>query len=72
MFSEEQNTLNKRTSSSSETLFPVYQAVRCRVSEDFFLASHRFWNHKFDKYEGRHAQKSKMRCRNKNGTKYCD
>lgn len=71
MFSEEQNTLNMETAGSSETLFPVCQAVRRRISEEFFLDNHRFWNHKFDKYEGRHAQKSKMRCRNKNRTKYC-
>jgi len=71
MFSEEQNTRNMETAGSSETLFPVCQAIRRRVSEKFFLDNHRFWNHKFGKYEVRHAQKSKMRCRNKNRTLYC-
>jgi hypothetical protein len=48
MFSEEQNTLNMDTAGSSETSFPVFQAIERRVSEEIFLDNHRFWNHKFD------------------------
>ena len=53
------------TAGSSETLFPVCQAVRRCVSEEIFLGNHRLLNHIFDKYRGRHVQKSEMRCRYK-------